>query len=312
MSRVVVLGNATIDQIMRVRRLPVPGETLLAHDMIRCAGGKGLNQAVAAARTGADVLLVAPTGRDTDAAFLADSLGGETKLAAQWLTCDAPTDLSSIWVADDGENVIVSSAGCAHSVTPEQAARLCDTLVAGDILLIQGNLGAEATLAAAETARARGAPCVLNTAPITWEIPEMQSLLPLCDIVIANAGEAAALTGGAGAAGADASAAGAGTGAALHALGVKTAIVTLGPEGAVIADRHGERMLHAPAVASVDTAGAGDVFVGTLVGLLASGHALDVAARTAVAAASLSVTRRGTTPSFPTEGEVAMLLQSPR
>jgi ribokinase len=98
----------------------------------------------------------------------------------------------------------------------------------------------------------------------------------------------------------------------LHALGVKTAIVTLGPQGAVIADRHGERRLRAPAVTSVDTAGAGDVFVGTLVGLLACGHALDAAAQAAVAAASLSVTRRGTTPSFPTAQEVAMLLQPTR
>lgn len=298
MSHVFVLGNATIDQILRVERLPAPGETLLAHGMVRCAGGKGLNQALAAARTGVHVKLTAPAGRDTDAAFLADSLVGEAKLEVQWLACDAPTDLSSIWVADGGENVIVSSAGCARSVTPEQAARLCDTLAPGDVLLMQGNLSAQATLAAAATAKARGALCVLNTAPIAWD---MQALLALCDIVIANAGEAAALTAGA-----------ADVGTALRAHGAKTGIVTLGPKGALIAGEHGQVTVAAPVVASVDTAGAGDVFAGTLVGLLAAGHALDLATHTAVAAASLSVTRRGTTPSFPTRGEIATLLAQGR
>lgn len=294
MSHVFVLGNATVDQFLRVERLPAPGETLLAHDMARCAGGKGLNQALAAARTGAHVTLAAPAGRDADAAFLADSLVGEAQLEVQWLAGDAPTDLSSIWVADGGENVIVSSAGCARSVTPEQAIRLCGTLAPGDVLLMQGNLSAQTTLAAVETAKARGVLCVLNTAPIAWD---MQALLGLCDIIIANAGEAAALTAGA-----------ADVGAALRAQGAKTGIVTLGPKGALIAGKDGQVMVAAPLVASVDSAGAGDVLAGTLVGLLATGHALDLATHTAVVAASLSVTRRGTTPSFPTRDEVATLL----
>jgi ribokinase len=298
MSHVFVLGNATLDQILRVERLPVPGETALAQDMARCAGGKGLNQALAAARTGARVTLAAPVGRDADAAFLAASLAGEANLETLWLASDAATDLSSIWVADGGENVIVSSAGCARSVTPDQAIRLCSTLAPGDVLLMQGNLSAQATHAAAETAKARGALCVLNTAPIAWD---MHALLGLCDIVIANAGEAAALTAGA----ADA-------GAALRAQGAGTGIVTLGPKGALIAGAGGQATIAAPVVAAVDTAGAGDVFAGTLVGLLATGHALDLATQTAVAAASLSVTRRGTTPSFPTRDEVAALLEQGR
>jgi ribokinase len=298
MSRVFVLGNATVDQVHRVERLPAPGETVLASSIARCAGGKGLNQAVAAARTGAHVRLAAPVGRDADAALLAESLAGEAKLEALWLAGEAPTDLSSIWVADGGENVIVSSAACARSVTPEQATNLCDTLAPGDILLLQGNLSAQATLAAAGAARARGASCVLNTAPIAWD---MQALLGLCDIVVANAGEAAILTGGA----ADA-------GAALRAHGAGTGIVTLGAKGALIASEGGQATIAAPVVAAVDTAGAGDVFAGTLVGLLATGHPLDLATQTAVAAASLSVTRRNTTPSFPARGEIATLLEQAR
>jgi ribokinase len=284
MSRIVVLGNATLDVIQRVERLPAPGETVLALSTARCAGGKGLNQAVAASRTGASTLLAAPIGRDTDAGFIAGSLKGEPDLAVNWLACDAPTDMSAIWVASGGENVIVSSAACARSVMPDQARSLCETLAAGDILLMQGNLSPDTTRAAAQTARSRGARRMLNTAPIAWN---MRDMLGLFDIVIANEGEAAHL--------------------ALQAAGIRTAIVTLGGRGALIVDDGVETMIDAPRVTAVDTAGAGDVFVGTLAGLLANGATLSPAAAVAVAAASLSVTRPNTMPSFPSRTEIAAL-----
>lgn len=294
MSRVLVLGNATLDLIQRVERLPAPGETLLASHIARCAGGKGLNQAVAAARTGAPTKLVAPIGKDADGAFVAASIKDEAGLDADWLIGDAPTDISTIWVAAGGENVIVSSAECARSVTPDQARNFCGTLAAGDVLLMQGNLSADTTRAAAETAKARGAVRVLNTAPIAWD---MAPLLNLFDIVIANEGEAAQLTAGSASA------------AALRAAGVRTAIITLGARGALIAGDTIETMIDAPRVAAVDTSGAGDAFVGTLAGLVAKGVALPKAVTIAVAAASLSVTRPNTTPSFPSRDEVAALVQ---
>jgi ribokinase len=295
MSRVLVLGNATLDLIQRVERLPAPGETLLSSSTARCAGGKGFNQAVAAARTGAPTRLVAPIGKDADAAFLADSVKDETGLDANWLPCDAPTDISTIWVAADGENVIVSSAECARSVTPDQARSLCGTLAAGDVLLMQGNLAADTTHAAAETAKARGATRMLNTAPIAWD---MRPVLGLFDCVIANEGEAAQVTAGSPT-----------PAATLHADGVRTAIITLGARGALIVEGSIETMIDAPRVAAVDTSGAGDVFVGTLAGLVAKGLALPNAVRIAVAAASLSVTRPNTTPSFPSGDEIAALVQ---
>jgi ribokinase len=295
MSRVLVLGNATLDVIQRVERLPAPGETVLAQTTARCAGGKGLNQAVAAARTGAETLLVAPIGRDAEAAFIADSVKDETGLTVNWLACDAPTDLSAIWVATGGENVIVSSADCARSVTSDQARSLCGTLSAGDVLLMQGNLSADATRSAAQTAQARGAKCVLNTAPIAWD---MREILGLFDIVIANEGEAALLTAGSPS-----------PAASLCAGGARTVIITLGAHGALILDNGTETMIDAPQVNAVDTAGAGDVFVGTLAGLLANGLALSMAVTIAVAAASLSVTRPNTTPSFPSRAEIAALAE---
>ncbi|MBC7704592.1 MAG: ribokinase [Rhodoferax sp.] len=293
MSRALVLGNATLDTIQRVRHLPAPGETVLAQSTARCAGGKGLNQAVAAARTGAPTLLVAPIGQDAAADVLAHSLQDEAGLQVHWLVCDAPSDLSTIWVATGGENVIVSSADCAGLVTAAQARRFCNTLAPGDVLLMQGNLPQAATRTAAQTARARGATCVLNTAPIAWD---MREILGLFDIVIANQGEAAVLTAGSPAAN-----------ASLRASGVRTAIITLGARGALILDDGSETVIDAPPVTAVDTSGAGDVFVGTLAGLLANGFTLTSAGTIAVAAASLSVTRLNTTPSFPSRAEIAAL-----
>jgi ribokinase len=296
MSRVLVLGNATLDVIQRVDRLPAPGETVLALDTARCAGGKGLNQAVAASRSGAQTLLVAPLGQDSEAVFIADSVKGEADLAVNWVVCDVPTDFSAIWVASGGENVIVSGADCARSVTPDQARNLCATLTAGDVLLMQGNLSADVTRAAAQTALARGAKRVLNTAPIAWD---MRPILGLFDIVIANEGEAALLTAGSPSAA-----------ASLHASGVRTAIITLGARGALILDDGIETAISAPQVTAIDTAGAGDVFVGTLAGLLANGASLSEAVTIAVAAASLSVTRLNTTPSFPSRAEIAALAEA--
>jgi ribokinase len=298
MSRVLVLGNATLDLIQRVERLPAPGETVLALDTARCAGGKGLNQAVASSRTGTPTQLCAAVGWDAEAAFIAASVKDETDLVANWLVCDAPTDLSVIWVAADGENVIVSSAQSAGSITPDQACGLCDTLDAGDVLLMQGNLSADTTRMAAQTSRARGAKRVLNTAPIAWDIRE---ILGLFDIVIANEGEAALLTAGSPS-----------PAAALHAGGVRTAIITQGSRGALILDDGSETTIAAPPVTAIDTAGAGDVFVGTLAGLLANGVPLLKAATIAVAAASLSVTRHNTTPSFPSREEIRRLRKDAR
>ena len=296
MSRALVLGNATLDLIQRVACLPAPGQTVLALSTARCSGGKGLNQAVAASRTGAPTLLVAPIGQDAEAAVLANSVKDEAGLEVNWLVCDAPTDLSTIWVATGGENVIVSSTDCARLVTSDQARSFCSTFAAGDVLLMQGNLSEDATRAAAETARAHGATCILNTAPIAWD---MRGILGLFDIVIANEGEAALLTAGSPTAK-----------ASLRASGVRTAIITLGARGALILDNGTETTINAPQVTAIDTTGAGDVFVGTLAGLLANGFTLMSAGTIAVAAASLSVTRLNTTPSFPSRAEITALAAS--
>ena len=299
MSRVLVLGNATLDVIQSVERLPRPGETMLSSAMQRCPGGKGLNQAVAAARTGARVSLVAPVGQDADAAFLAHGLGHEAGLEVAWWITDAATDMSSIWVSGDGENMIVSTAASAWSIAPDHARSICAGLTAADILLMQGNLRADTTMAAAETARGLGACTALNTAPISWD---MQPVIGLFNIVIANEGEAAALAGG------DLAA----FWPTLHSRGVTMAVVTLGARGARIFGADEEIAIPAPRVHAIDTTGAGDVMAGTMVGLLAKGRDKRTAATIAVATASLSATRLGTIPSFPTHAEIREFAMPPQ
>lgn len=308
-ARILVLGNATVDLIQHAPSLPRPGETVLATSLTRCAGGKGLNQALACARTGVATNLVAPIGRDPEAMFLRGAMVAERQLVIDWLAVDAPTDLSSILVSRNGENMIASSAQAARSLSPDDVTPHVDKLLPGEILLLQGNLSAQTTLAAAAQARRHGARVILNTAPIDWD---MTPLLPYLQVIIANEVEAAELLGPERLRLAAASEEGTRAALdearlrarALRGLGCAVAIITLGARGAVMATGTGTAHMAAPPVAAVDTAGAGDVTVGTFAGLLAQGASLEHSLTTAVAAASLSVTRLGTTPSFPTPAEI--------
>ncbi len=297
MSRVTVLGNATVDLLQRVSAFPRPGETLLSEGIERCAGGKGLNQALAASRVGASVRLVAPIGDDPDGAFLRTALAAEDDLIVDWRTVAAPTDVSSIWIADTGENMIVSSAACARGLREDDALAMLTPVAPGDVLVLQGNLTAAVTMAAARCGRDRGAHVILNTAPIAWD---MRPLLGAVDIVVSNEPEARSLTGEAGEAALN----------QLLALGAGCAVVTHGAAGALFSTGSGPVSIPAPAVEAIDTAGAGDVTVGTLAAGIAAGEPIANALSLAIAAASLSVTRLGTSPSFPTRAEMAHLRSS--
>jgi ribokinase len=296
MTQVVVVGNATVDVIQRVERFARTGETLLCSAMVVCAGGKGLNQAVAAARTGAPTQLHAPVAADAHGELLARAVAAEPGLQAHWLIVLAPTDISTIWIDTAGDNMIVSAAAAAAAMDSAYAAAACESLGIGDVLLVQGNLSQEATEAAIERAHARGALVVLNTAPIrSW----MAGLLAKVDVVIANAVEAAELSGGS-----------AEPEAALLREGARAAVISLGGDGAVLATKTGRLQVAAPIVTALDTSGAGDVLAGTIAGLLARGITLEAALQVAVAAASISVTQPGTTPSFPSRDAVAALCKA--
>ncbi|WP_160938399.1 PfkB family carbohydrate kinase [Teichococcus coralli] len=299
MSRLLVLGNAGIDLLCPVPHLPRPGETLVAMDQVRAPGGKGLNQAVVAARAGAAVRFVAPVGQDGAAAELVAALGAEPLDGLALLPQDAPTDLSLLMVAADAENCILSLGAAADALPAAAAEAEAAALGPDDMLLVQGNLSRQATAAAMRMAVGRGARVLLNAAPLRWD---MAALLPLCTLVVANAGEAEALTGQAGAEAAE----------ALHHAGAGLALVTLGAEGCVAAGRAGTTHHAATPARAVDTTGAGDTFCGTLAACLLAGDALAPAIAAAQRAAALTVARPGAFAALPSAEELRALLAEPR
>jgi ribokinase len=293
---ILVVSNAVVDIAYRLGRLPRPGETLLASARTIDVGGKGLNQAVAARRAGAEVRLVAPVGCDEAARRIRDVLAREGLDPALLVAVDAPTDESVIWVAEDGENAIVSTAAAAQRLRRADVAAV-DTLGPADTLLMHGNLPLETITHCLGTARGSGAQIVVNTAP--W-VPGAELLVPMADVLVVNAGEAAGLSG---ATEPEAAA------EALVGCGPGSVVITLGAAGAHLLIGEIHHRLPAPAVAAVDTTGAGDVLVGVLTAALDAGIDLRAATVWAIRAASLKVTRHGTIAGFPTAAEVAAVRQ---
>jgi ribokinase len=285
MSKVVVLGNAGLDLRLAVPRLPAPGETLIGSESARAPGGKGLNQAVVAARCGAAVRFCAPLGND---AAQADEV--ERHLAAEGIAelrlprLSHPTDFSLLMVLPDGENSIVSTSACSLAMTAADIAPALQDIGAGDVVLMQGNLRLDVTAHVLGTARAAGALALFNPAPF-W--PGAEKLMPNCSLVIANRGEAEALG---------------------PALGqAERALVTLGGEGCVLNGPTGRRTFPAERVAAVDTTGCGDAFCGTLAAGLVKGLSIEGAIGAAQKAAALCATRPGAFAALPTRVELAAL-----
>ena len=288
-AQIFALGNASIDVTLQVPRLPVAGETLMAHGIRRAPGGKGLNQAVVAARAGAAVRFCAPVGPEAEAAMLHRALAAEPFSRLELVEADYPTDLSTLIVGADGENMIVSTGDCADGIPAARAAAFVADMRAADWLLVQGNLGEAATWAAAAQARQM----VFNTAPIRWHSPRIQAA---ATVVVANQGEAEALTGLRDPA------------QAAAKLGGRSGIVTLGAAGCVLAQGGQTRHFPAPAVQAVDSTGAGDVFCGVLSACLAAGTHIAAAIGYAQAAAALAVSRAGCFAAFPDVAELRAIL----
>ncbi|MFC7557011.1 PfkB family carbohydrate kinase [Pseudoroseomonas wenyumeiae] len=267
----------------------------MADGQARAPGGKGLNQAVVAARAGAAVHFAAPVGRDEAAEELRAILAAEPFAGLSLLPQEAPTDLSLLMVARDAENCILTLGAAADALSVQEAEAAAAGLGPEDMLLLQGNLSFAATEAAMRAALARGARVMLNTAPLRWD---MAPLLPLCALVVANAGEAESLTGRSAAAAAE----------ALHRAGAACAVVTLGAGGCVSAGAAGHHHHPAQPVAAVDTTGAGDTFCGVLAALLLAGQPLPAAAERAQRAAALTVSRPGAFAALPSAAELRALL----
>ncbi|WP_222183382.1 PfkB family carbohydrate kinase [Geminicoccus harenae] len=283
MTRLLVLGNAALDLALRLPRLPLPGETLLADGQAGDVGGKGLNQAVAAGRCGVPVRLATALGTDAKGQRIRAALAAEGLAVEVLRSVEAPTDRSIVLVGADGQNMIVTTADQARGVDAAAAEAACAGLAPGDFLLVQGNLPADATGAALAAARQRGARTLANPSPLWFDWPP---LLADVDLVLVNEPEAAMLD-----------------------LGPADAVVvTRGADGAVLRDRQGRQdEVAAPAVQAVDTTGAGDVLAGVLAAGLCLGMAPLLALRWGVAAASLKVGRQGTLRAFPDAAELQRL-----
>jgi ribokinase len=303
-GRVIVVGSINIDMVMRLPRLPVAGQTVLGGVLTSHHGGKGANQAVAASRAGARVHLVGAVGRpDGEQAIAALAAEGvDVGFVAQ---VDAPTGHAFVLVDDGtGENQIAVAPGANDEVSVDQVdeALTALELSPADIVLLSFELPDTPLRVAAGIAGWIGARLVVNPAPAR---PDYDDLLAGA-ITTPNAGELAALT-----ATADALPAGPDLPAAGTMLARRTGapvIVTLGPDGALLAD--GSRTEHFPGhrVDVRDATGAGDTLTGVLAASLAAGYPLTVSVRRAVAASALAVTREGARTAMPTAAEIGRLL----
>jgi ribokinase len=310
----VVLGNAGRDITYQVAALPRAGETIIALRVTNDLGGKGLNQAVAARRAGADLRFIAPVGRDGAADAIRHLLQAEAIDGGDLIMQDGATDSSVILVDDRGENSIVSDTRQAEALSVAELAPVLQ-LHGGDTLLLQGNLCEATTAAAIALANAAGARVIVNAAPMRPWLPGLPGRI---DVLVANLLEAHAWAGvGWGDLGrVDLGRADLGTDLGETApldtiaerIEVPLIVVTLGGAGCRLLDRQGVgRTIAAPATAAVDTTGAGDVFTGTFVAeWLATGDPMR-AATLAVHAASEKVTRHGTISAFPTAQAIARL-----
>ncbi len=302
-GRVVILGVFMADTTYRSARLPRMGETVMGREFRLGPGGKGSNQAVAAARAGAETHFITRLGEDAFGAMARQIWAEAGVIAALGTDPDQPTGAACILVDDaSGDNAIIICPGVADTIAPADLDRRAGLIGGAEVFMTQLEQPVAAARRGLEIARAAGVVTILNPAPAA---PLPEDMIALCDWITPNETEAEALTGIAVTDIASAERAG----RALLARGARAAIVTLGGDGALMLAEG--RALHVPAMnagAVVETTGAGDAFNGAFAAALAAGQPAERAVRFASAAAAISVTRPGTAPAMATDREIAALL----
>jgi len=283
-GRVIVVGSINIDLVVTGQKLPAPGETVIGGRFAQHHGGKGGNQAVAAARLGAPVAFIGAVGDDDFGRSARDTLTAEGIDVSQIRTlADQATGVALILVDADGENSISVASGANGAVTPEQVAGSIAVLApgSGDVVLVGHEVPTAAVASALRAAGERGVTTILNPAPASGLDAET---VALAGIITPNKGE---LT-------------------TLHEAGVSAEriIVSLGSDGAELRTADGSVRIPALPVTAIDAVGAGDTLNGALAASLAAGYPLEEAALRAVAAASLAVTKAGAREGMPRRGEL--------
>ncbi len=297
-GRVVVVGSVNVDLVVAIERLPLPGETVTGGRFARHHGGKGGNQAVAAARLGASTAFIGAVGGDAFGPEARATLEAEGIDLRGLVTLEAEvTGVALILVEASGENSIAVAGGANAAVTPGLVTAMFEKLGVddSDVVLVGHEIPTAAARQALALAGATGGTTILNPAPASGLDPEV---LALADVLTPNRGELAVLTGN------DDPEAGPVALSLVAGSSGRAVLVSLGRDGALLVDGLGAMPLPAPPVNVVDTVGAGDTLNGALAAGLAAGLALPDAARRAVSAASLAVTREGARAGMPTLTEL--------
>ncbi len=298
MGNVVVLGSANADLVVRVERRPGGGETLLGSDLQVFPGGKGANQAAAAARSGAQVTFLGALGRDGNAELLRDALAGAGVDTSHVSTVDRPTGSAMILLTPDGDNSIVVSPGANMAVDVAAAEAVSAIWLAADVLVLNLESPLDTVVHVIERAHAAGVRVLLNAAPAQVLPP---ATLACCDPLVVNEYEARVVLGDP-------------TippdapfellATRLRDAGAPTVVITLGAEGALVADDTGITRVPAYRVDAVDTTGAGDAFVGAVATELSRGLPLSEAVKFATAMSAVAVQRLGAQSSYADRAEV--------
>ncbi|MFH0759203.1 MAG: ribokinase [Bacteroidota bacterium] len=305
MKKIVVVGSSNTDLIIKVPEIPRPGETLLGGQFQTFPGGKGANQAVAAARAGGDVVFIASVGDDaygTESVkgYKLDNINTENIKVCKGM----PSGIAMITISDSGENAIVVASGANAALLPEDLDEAEEAFDEADYMLIQLETPLETVQKAVEICRDFGTRVILNPAPAA-ELPD--AIISQVQVITPNETEAERLTGvrvndeqGA-----------LNAAKVLHERGVNTVIITMGSKGAFLSDIPSgvARLVPGFSVSAVDTTAAGDVFNGQLAVALAEGALLENAIRSAHAAAALSVQKLGAQSSIPRREETNNFLQ---
>lgn len=302
--RIVVVGSLNMDLVVRTARLPRPGETVAGRDFLQVPGGKGANQAVAAARLGADVAMIGRVGDDAFGRQLVGSLARDgVDTGAVAATAGISSGLAIIGVEESGQNAITILGGANALLTPEDVRRHDATIAGASALLVQLEVPLTTVAAAIAIAKRHGVLAILDPAPAPRGL--LPADLHAVDVISPNQSEAEAITEIAVVSVADATRAA----AILHERGARQVVLKLGEQGALASDGMGN-IVHVPApqVSVVDTTAAGDAFTAALAVALVEGRSLAEATRFACAAGSFATTRRCAQDAMPSREEVELLI----
>ncbi len=298
MKQIVVVGSTNTDMVVKAARIPAPGETILGGRFLMNPGGKGANQAVAAARLGAEVVFIAKVGDDLFGRE-AKALFAKENICTDYVLTDPsePSGVALIMVDAKGENCIAVASGANGTLMPEDIEGLEGVIAQSDMLLMQLETPLETVRYAADVAVNLGVPVILNPAP-ACELPS--DLYDCLEVITPNESEAELLTNIKVTDEASAEAAA----RVLCDKGVRQVVITMGAKGAYVFDGEDGVMVPAFKVEAVDTTAAGDVFNGALAVALTEELELEEAVRFASKAASISVTRMGAQASAPRREEL--------